>query len=1133
MSKKIPLDTKEPLILKTAVQKRPSSQRGLAKILYQILFNAVNDAIVLVDAQTGTFVEVNEKFCQMTGFSREEAKGSSISALFTGDSSFAALEAQEHIQKALQEGPQLFEWLAQDRAGRRHWVELNLTAVPIGRKHYLIATVRDIQARKEAEQKVKQSKSAIMALLGALQDVALLLDPEGVIMAANDTATRRLRRSITQLIGLNVYELLPPELAKSRKAKADEVVRTGRVIRFEDNHAGIHFYNIVYPIFDASGRVTQIGVYAMDITEDKKTRTELEKTKARLECLLDHSPAALYSSHFTNCCELLYVSKNIVGLTGFSREEILSNPFFWAQHIHPEDRSLVYRKQMEGRKVGQQQSEYRFRHKDGTYHWLHDEFNLVRDKQDAPIEYIGSLIDITAGKEAQEKLALSEQRYRAIVENQPDLINRFKPDTTLLYVNEATCRFAGQSQEELIGRSFLPFLTLEDQKRVTSYIRSLTPEHPVAEYEQKIIMPGSSPRWLDWITYAFFDDQGRMLELQGIGRDITRRKEAEEALRESELRFRMYTESSLVGVLVLQDNRLPYVNPAMAQMLGYSSEDLRALNDALDLVHPEDRELVRQHIVNRLTGTPPERYTIRFVGQTGALIHVELLGNLIEYRGRPAILATLIDVTKRWEAEEARRESEQQYRLLVETMNDGLGISDDQKRIAYVNPRLCELFGYTAAELLGQPLSAFLDQNNKQIFKKHFEQRRTGDHTPYELAWTRKDGTKLPTIISPRPMFDAQGRFKGSFAIITDITARLEAEAAGQRREQYFRQLTENVSDVIGLLTPKGIISYVNPTIKRLLGYDPKQLVGKNAFDLIHPDELKPLQQLFSRLLRHPKEAFTTEVQMRHRNGSWHVWQIKGKNLLHDPVVAGIVINAQDITEQKNLEAALKQSAQRLRSLAAQIFVTQETERRRLSLELHDELGQSLTALKLQLRSISNQLRKDQPRLKQECSQMLEYINIVVENVRRLSHDLSPSLLENVGLGAALRHLLTSYQNFYQITENFQELDGIEPFLPPKAQIHLYRIFQEIFTNIEKHAQASQVKVNIARTNNRLTFSIADNGKGFKSGAAMEISYENPGIGLSAINERILMLGGTLEILSQEDSGTRIQFAVPLSKNIQ
>ncbi len=341
MSKKIPLDTNQPPIPIAAVQKRPSSQRGLAKILYQILFNAVNDAIVLVDAQTGTFVEVNDKFCQMTGFSREEAKGLSIAALFTDDSPFAGLEAQEYIQKALQEGPQLFEWLARDRAGRRHWVELNLTAAPIGRKRYLIAAVRDIQARKEAEQKVKQSEGAIMALLDALQDVALLLDPEGVILAANTKAAKIFRRPAAELIGLNVYELLPPELAKSRKAKADEVVRTGRVIRFEDDHAGIHIYSIVYPIFDASGRVTQVGVYAMDVTEDKKTRAELEKTKARLECLLDHSPAALYSCRFTNCCELLYVSKNIIGLNGFFQGRDPGRPLVLGP-AHPPGRPVFW-----------------------------------------------------------------------------------------------------------------------------------------------------------------------------------------------------------------------------------------------------------------------------------------------------------------------------------------------------------------------------------------------------------------------------------------------------------------------------------------------------------------------------------------------------------------------------------------------------------------------------------------------------------------------------------------------------------------------------------------------------------------------------------------------------------------------
>ncbi len=723
---------------------------------------------------------------------------------------------------------------------------------------------------------------------------------------------------------------------------------------------------------------------------------------------------------------MIYFSKNILNLTGFSREEILSDPFFWFQHIHPEDRQLYAETHRSGVMARHQSREYRFLHQDGRYRWLHDEFNLVRDKQGNPLEFVGSLIDITATREAQEELAISEKRYRAIVECQTDLISRYLPDTTLIYVNDAICRLFGQSQESLIGRSFLPFLSPETQQLVKTQLASLTPEQPVGEIEHEVVMPDGSRRWLTWMNYAFFDDQGRVREFQGVGRDITRRKEAEEALRESELRFRMYTEGSLVGVHVTQDDRFVYVNPVFAQIFGYSPQELMAGKGPLDIVHPGDIDYIRQKIAERLAGIPPEHYCFKGLKKDGSIVYCETLGRLVEYQGRPAILGSLLDITQRLKAEEALRESEKKFRLLIETMNDGLGAIDNLQRIFYVNPRICELLGYPEAELIGRLLTDLLDEANQKILYKNLERRRLGDQTPYELVWTRRDGSQFPSIVSPKPLFDAQGKFKGSFAIITDITARREAEAAIQRREQYFRQLTENVSDVIGLLSADGTISYINPMIKGILGYDPQELLGKKAVQFVHPDEIELLRQIFAKMQRQPDEIYSAEIRMRHHNNSWHVWQVKGKNLLNDPVVNGIVINAQDITEQKNLEAALQRSAKKLRSLTAQIFTTQETERRRLSLELHDELGQSLTALKLQLRAIANSLRKDQKRLKQDCMQMLDYINDVVENVRRLSHDLSPSLLENVGLQAALHHLLENFRKFYLIIENLQELEGIE-----------------------------------------------------------------------------------------------------------
>ena len=319
-----------------------------------------------------------------------------------------------------------------------------------------------------------------------------------------------------------------------------------------------------------------------------------------------------------------------------------------------------------------------------------------------------------------------------------------------------------------------------------------------------------------------------------------------------------------------------------------------------------------------------------------------MLGRLVDYQGRPAILGSLLDVTQRWDAEEARRESEQKFRLLIETMNDGLGAIDSRSGSLTLIREMLSFLVIRKQELIGRPLTDLLDEANQQTFSKNLARRSAARRPdPYELVWTRRDGSQFPSIVSPKPLFDAGGKFKGSFAIITDITTRREVEAAVQRREQYFRQLTENVFDVIGLLSAEGTISYLNPIIKGLMGYAPKELLGKEAIQFVHPDDIELLGELFGKMQRQPDEIYSAEIRMRHRNNSWQVWQVKGKNLLNDPVVTGIVINAQDITEQKNLEAALQRSAKKLRSLTAAIFTTQETERRRLSLELHDELGQS------------------------------------------------------------------------------------------------------------------------------------------------------------------------------------------------
>ena len=234
----------------------------------------------------------------------------------------------------------------------------------------------------------------------------------------------------------------------------------------------------------------------------------------------------------------------------------------------------------------------------------------------------------------------------------------------------------------------------------------------------------------------------------------------------------------------------------------------------------------------------------------------------------------------------------------------------------------------------------------------------------------------------------------------------------------------------------------------------------------------------------------------------------------------------EDITQARQAEKKLQASEQNLRYLASQLMTAQEDERRRISRELHDELGQSLLVLKLQARSIERELQTDQQSLRRECLEMLGNLDQVVDNVRRLSRDLSPTILEDLGLSAALQRLLRDFTKHYRIELSADKAEGIDDLFAPEAQLAIYRIFQESLTNIGKHSQATRLTLSINQTANRVSFLIQDNGQGFYPSQGRR---QTPGMGLAAMEERARMVGGVLTVWSQQGSGTRISFDIPYS----
>jgi len=224
----------------------------------------------------------------------------------------------------------------------------------------------------------------------------------------------------------------------------------------------------------------------------------------------------------------------------------------------------------------------------------------------------------------------------------------------------------------------------------------------------------------------------------------------------------------------------------------------------------------------------------------------------------------------------------------------------------------------------------------------------------------------------------------------------------------------------------------------------------------------------------------------------------------------------------------LRESEERLHFLSSHLLTAQETERKRISIELHDELGQALIALKLRLSSIQRKLRKDQRVLRDECEYTQGSIEQIIENVRRLSQDLSPYLLENLGLMAALRRLIDGLTKDHKIEVSIDIAD-IDNFLSQKRQLIIYRIFQEALTNVRRHAQATRIYVAIKKEKYSLSFLVEDDGKGFDVKQAIMRDSGERGLGLAAIEERVRMLGGSLEIWSEVGKGTKISFAIPAS----
>jgi PAS domain S-box-containing protein len=348
-----------------------------------------------------------------------------------------------------------------------------------------------------------------------------------------------------------------------------------------------------------------------------------------------------------------------------------------------------------------------------------------------------------------------------------------------------------------------------------------------------------------------------------------------------------------------------------------------------------------------------------------------------------------------------------------------------------------------------------------------------------------------------------------------------EAERKRRALAQRYEYLTRFANDII-LVTDQSLrIVEANDMALSSYKYTRDELLTLHLIDLYPPGS----EQVLETLMNHVEEesGLIFEAMQQRKDGttfpveiSLRLLKLEGEKLFQEII--------RDITERKRTEEVLKQSEKNMRYLASQLLSAQEDERKRLSRELHDELGHALLALKLQVESVEEQLLPQQVTLKTEAKKILEFINATIEEVRRLYLDLSPGDLEDLGLTTALHSLVDDFSQLQKRIKWTIKLDNIDGLFALSTQTAVYRIVQEALTNIGKHAKPQKVVLRIKREKRAVSFNIKDDGIGFDRYKGVT---EKKTLGLLAMEERVKILGGAFELWTQENRGTKISFTIP------
>lgn len=952
----------------------------------------------------------------------------------------------------------------------------------------------------------------------AIGQIVIVIDAKGIIRLINKSGCALLETTRKQALNKDWFDSFLPNDTKAimRNLFMQAIEKGESVDVFENeifSQKGKKYFILWHSAFlrDTQNTITAILCSGQDVTAMRASEHKLTQSEEKYRTLVNNISQVVFDVHFKED-ELKsaypknvlpsFVSESVNKLTGYSPEDFLSGSVIYQPLIHPDDRGTAvsaFWKMIEEKEAVKRI--YRFQHKNGNYKWFEDNLIPRLDGAGKVSGWFGTVSEISERKYFETAIKDYEKFFHLSF----DLFCIAGTDGYFKKINPSFMRVLGYSEAELLSRVFFDFVHKDDLKRTHHELKNLRKGIPTVSFENRYRCKDGSYRWLSWSASPAVN---RNL-IFAVARDISDRKTDEEKIRQNEAFLNSVVENipSMIFVKDARELRFVRFNKAGEELLGFQREKMIGKNDydffpksEADFFTKKDKEVLKK---KSLADIRVEEIKTRYKGIR--ILHTKKIP-LYDNAGKPEYLLGISeDITETIKAQEALKKSEEKYRDIVHLIQEGIWIIDADYITTFVNNEMAKMLGYAPEEMLGRNIFDFMGEVGSAIRNKSKHAWRKKLQGAHDFQFKTKDGHALWTILNFRELNDAKGKPTGAIAAVVNVTDRKKQEELIKENEQKLKEAQKiaNVGSWEYDVASKKV-TWSDETY-RIFGIDPKMTpITRDLFHArVHPDDRDELAACVEAALQ-KGIAYELEMRILLPDKSIRYTFNKTRAIMKDGNVRKLSGTTMDITSKKLAETNEMKA----------LVMGQDIERRRIAEDLHDSLGQKLSGIKILCES-----QGKEPNL----SVLKPMLDEAIEEVRFISHNLMPSILEDFGLKNALKHMCRKSQHVNGTHISFRSY-GVKQ-LNRGIEFGIYRIAQELLNNSLKHAHANEINLQLFERENKLILMLEDDGKGFNS---RKTNFENT-FGLNSITSRTKAMNGIFMIESQQGKGTVATVEIPLN----